>query len=365
MSYTIIPNPMELITSPSTMEKQYIVLIPTFERLIHNNIDSLIDRMGDHDVLVMQTASTQQQWPLVIRTELFLTHPLPTIDELPFEDALLAKWLCRIPTSSVKRTADRLTRTSTQFNTTEQKIKQSILTKFTPPKIKPLPTVGVMLSVLNAERWIRNALSSIADQTVRADHVFVVDDGSTDNTVREILNMTERFPSFTLLRIPTNIGKARALNELLHYVECTWLIELDGDDWLDADAIESTKEIGQQLPERTGAFYGNLRYWKGEDMMSYKRHVKGFPVHSPNELLGYPLPLGPRVYRTTSLLSLGGYPVIDFEQGRLYEDISLLKKFLAADSLHYVDCTFYNVRQHKQSITKRNHSKWNDFKDYL
>ncbi|GAK12655.1 hypothetical protein [Geomicrobium sp. JCM 19039] len=129
MSYTIISNPMELITSPSTLEKQYIVLIPTFERLIHNNIDSLVDRMGDHDVLVMQTASTQQLWPLVLRSELLMTHPLPTIDELPFEDALLAKWLCRIPTSSVKRTADRLTRTSTQFNTTEQKIKTISLNK--------------------------------------------------------------------------------------------------------------------------------------------------------------------------------------------------------------------------------------------
>jgi len=40
---------------------------------------------------------------------------------------------------------------------------------------------------------------------------------------------------------------------------------------------------------------------------------KGKPVNNHKELLSYIFPLGPRVYRTSALTEIKGFPAINFE----------------------------------------------------
>jgi hypothetical protein len=79
------------------------------------------------------------------------------------------------------------------------------------------------------------------------------------------------------------------------------------------------------------------------------------------EVLSYKFPLGPRIYRTLSLKENKGFPIIDFEDGRMYEDVSILNHLLRENRLLYKDFTIYNVREHAFSITKKNPSSWSDF----
>ena len=78
-------------------------------------------------------------------------------------------------------------------------------------------------------------------------------------------------------------------------------------------------------------------------------------------MLSYIFPLGPRIYRTFSLKENKGFPIIDFEDGRMYEDVSILNDLLRKNRLLYKDFTIYNVREHELSITKKNPSTWSDF----
>lgn len=93
----------------------------------------------------------------------------------------------------------------------------------------------------------------------------------------------------------------------------------------------------------------------------FKGVSKGVGINNRADLLSYRFPLGPRIYRTFLLKEAGGFPVVAFENGRLYEDVSVLNRLIKNSRFCYRDFTVYNVREHKESITKNNDSKWNDF----
>ncbi len=46
------------------------------------------------------------------------------------------------------------------------------------------PLVSILIPAYNAERWIENTIKSALEQTWQRNEVIVVDDGSTDRTLR-------------------------------------------------------------------------------------------------------------------------------------------------------------------------------------
>jgi hypothetical protein len=113
--------------------------------------------------------------------------------------------------------------------------------------------------------------------------------------------------------------------------------------------------------------YGNWRYWNQNSIgeIEFSKIRQGKTINNREELLTYPFPLGPRIYRTSALMEGEGFPIIDFEEGRLYEDVSVLVQLFKKHKFLYENFTIYNVRKHDNSITKKNHSKWNDFRKFL
>src|SRR5437879_10784631 len=73
-----------------------------------------------------------------------------------------------------------------------------------------MTAVSVVIPAFNAERYIGEALGSIRDQTLPDVEVILVDDGSTDGTLRE----AERFANsldLTIVR-QANAGPSAARN---------------------------------------------------------------------------------------------------------------------------------------------------------
>lgn len=141
-----------------------------------------------------------------------------------------------------------------------------------------------------------------------------------------------------------------------------FILELDADDWLDPDAVSNIKKRMANLSENVSVLYGNLRKWKqlAGDIL-FKGTAKGRHIHGRADLLSYRFPLGPRIYRTSALKRIGGFPVITFKEGKLFEDVSVLNQLIQSDRFQYHDFTVYNVREHKESITRTSRSDWNEF----
>ncbi|MFF4614936.1 glycosyltransferase family 2 protein [Nonomuraea jabiensis] len=93
-------------------------------------------------------------------------------------------------------------------------------------------TLSVVVPVLNGERYIADALSSLC-RNARHDFEFiVVNDGSTDATGDIVDDFTRELPGLTMLRNPAPVGLADARNTGLSAASGRYVTFMDADDWL-------------------------------------------------------------------------------------------------------------------------------------
>lgn len=94
--------------------------------------------------------------------------------------------------------------------------------------------LSVIVPVYNGEKYIKDCLESIINQTYRDLQIIVVNDGSTDNTeaiVREIVDNDSRVQLIN----KENGGVSSARNLGLEYAKNEFLTFVDSDDTLDID----------------------------------------------------------------------------------------------------------------------------------
>ncbi|SFB05821.1 Glycosyl transferase family 2 [Lentibacillus halodurans] len=300
------------------------------------------------------------QHPLLVRTSFLKEHPLMSSSELPFKEMLFPVWLSRVENSK-KHFKEGLIKEARKSNARNTIEKQTIIQKYQLEKVKTHhPSLSIIMSAYNMAAYVQTAVVSSLLQNEQPEQLLIMDDGSIDSTHQRLLYYHDdrRVKVFR----KKNGGKARALNELLPYVTTDFILELDADDWLDPDAVSVINKHLADLPNDVSVLYGNLRKWKQlKDDVLFKGIAKGNFIRGRKDLLSYRFPLGPRVYRTSSLKKADGFPVIDFADGRLYEDVSVLNRLISNGRFLYRDFTVYNVREHKESITKQNHVSWEKF----
>lgn len=96
-----------------------------------------------------------------------------------------------------------------------------------------LPSVSVIVPFRNAEEALARALKSIADQDFVDWEVVLVDDAYTDGSPEVAARWVAGDPRFRLLRMPHNLGAARARNSGIRAARGRWIAFLDADDqWL-------------------------------------------------------------------------------------------------------------------------------------
>jgi len=89
-------------------------------------------------------------------------------------------------------------------------------------------TISVLIAVYNAEDTIKAAIESILNQTFRDFEIIVIDDGSTDNTVKIIEELyDERIAIYSNL---TNLGQTKSLNKGIQYCSGEYIARMDADD---------------------------------------------------------------------------------------------------------------------------------------
>ncbi|WP_394223942.1 glycosyltransferase family 2 protein [Priestia aryabhattai] len=302
--------------------------------------------------------------PFFIKTSFLKQNSFFSKYQVPFREAVLPSWLSRLNKSSVVTASDNFISETSKHVPISLLQKLEFIEKYQHEKVQSLvePSISVMIANYNMAEYVEIAINSCFLQSSPIDQILVIDDGSTDHSYKQ-LEKWNYAPNFRLLK-KANGGKARALNDLIPYIQTKFVIELDADDWLDPNAISVIREFLAVLPEDVAVLYGNLKNWRQTslDDIYYRTVKKGKPVKSSQELINYNFPLGPRIYRTSSLKESNGFPVFEFE------DVAVLNKLLKNNRLLYQDFTVYNVREHRSSFTrknKKNHPKWSDFKKYF
>lgn len=336
---------------------EYVLFLYDQDYLNSNITEIQLELNNEKQVMTYQCTikNITIQRPFFIKTYFLKQNIFFQENEVPFKEAILPSWLSLVNHYHLiledRGVISQLSKDASTSNVEKIKFIEKYQSKV--PNQIAQPSVAVMVSNYNMANYVGTAINSCFLQNSPPEQVLVVDDGSTDESYK-VLEKWIYHPQFKLLT-KKNGGKARALNELLPYIETDFIVELDADDWLDPDAIFVIRDYLRSLADDVAVLYGNLRAWKqvSPGKIKYKGIRKGSQVLNKTELLSYTFPLGPRIYRTLSLKENKGFPIIDFEDGRMYEDVSILNYLLRENRLLYKDFTIYNVREHAFSITKK------------
>lgn len=124
------------------------------------------------------------------------------------------------------------------------------------------PVVSVVVPTYNRERTIRRAITSVLSQTGVALELIVVDDASTDNTVRLIEDLLED-DRVRLVRNPKTAGGAAARNRGLELARGEFIAFQDSDDeWLADKLSLQVSDIRLRGAEYAGNFTSFIRVAK-------------------------------------------------------------------------------------------------------
>ena len=94
--------------------------------------------------------------------------------------------------------------------------------------------VSVIIPVYNTEQYLEECLNSLLEQTLDDIEILVVDDGSTDGSLRIAKEFEAANPSKISVLTKQNGGQASARNMALKHATGEYLGFVDSDDWVDA-----------------------------------------------------------------------------------------------------------------------------------
>ena len=113
--------------------------------------------------------------------------------------------------------------------------------------------VSVIVPAYNAEKYIEKCIDSLIFQTYLNIEIIVVDDGSTDKTY----DILQNYKNIEIIHSKQS-GVSSARNKGLDIATGDYIMFLDSDDYLDADAIETLVNLSAEYD--TDIIHFPLRY---------------------------------------------------------------------------------------------------------
>ena len=97
--------------------------------------------------------------------------------------------------------------------------------------------ISIIVPIYNVEKYLRQCLDSIQNQTYQNFECLLINDGSPDNSAdicREYVEKDSRFRYFE----KENGGLSDARNHGIRQSKGSYLTFVDSDDWLENDALQ-------------------------------------------------------------------------------------------------------------------------------
>jgi len=130
------------------------------------------------------------------------------------------------------------------------------------------PVVSVILPVYNSEKYIREAIQCVLNQTFRDFELLVFDDASTDGTLSVLKSIEDE--RFRLIIKGKNTGYTQSLVAGVEMAQGKYIARMDSDDQLDSDRFRLQVEWLENHPDigivgtyaQTIVETGNAQIWE-------------------------------------------------------------------------------------------------------
>lgn len=90
-------------------------------------------------------------------------------------------------------------------------------------------TISIVMPVYNSEKFLRESIESILNQTYKDFEFIIINDGSTDNSLK-IINKYSEIDNRIIMISRENKGLVYSLNEGMHVAKYDYIARMDADD---------------------------------------------------------------------------------------------------------------------------------------
>ena len=206
--------------------------------------------------------------------------------------------------------------------------------------------ISVIIPVYNVEKYLRECLESVANQTLHEDmEVIIINDGSTDNSQKIIDEYVEKYPTVFKSFVKENGGQGDARNYGLNYATGEYLSFVDSDDVIRTDMYE---KLYNKAKEKDYDIVMCDIQWFYEDGRREQRNMipsflKGLTVE--NYILSDPSPCN-KIFKRKIWVDNN----INFPTKIWYEDFAIIPTLIKyGNRLAYIEEELYFYRQRENS----------------
>ena len=107
--------------------------------------------------------------------------------------------------------------------------------------------ISVVMPVYNCEKYLSYSIESILSQSFKAFELIIVDDGSSDNSMKIIQSYKDK--RVKVIDNQKNIGVTKSLNRAIHYSKGQYIARMDADDISLVDRLEKQFNFMENNPK--------------------------------------------------------------------------------------------------------------------
>jgi len=209
--------------------------------------------------------------------------------------------------------------------------------------------VAVLVSLYNYEKYICEALDSIAAQTLSDIELIVCNDCSTDSSVAVVLEWMQRhrqrFSRLALIENDSNSGLAATRNASVAFATAPYIFILDADNMIYPACLERSLEVLDEAAADAAFVYAQREMFNHSDTFGHS--LENLEDWDP-QLFSHGNYIDAMVlHKKSALDAVGGYTADDWF-GRLgWEDYELWLKYIRAG--------FYGIKINQPLIRYRYH----------
>ncbi|MCB0631526.1 MAG: glycosyltransferase [Saprospiraceae bacterium] len=200
----------------------------------------------------------------------------------------------------------------------------------------------VYITNYNYGNYIRKAIESVFQQSFQDLELLIIDDGSTDDSRNIIEQYADR--ANVLVIYQQNKGLNITNNIALQLARSRYIMRLDADDYLKADALEKMVEVLEGNPEIGLVFPDYYLVDKDEHILA---EIKRHDFDKEVSLLDQPAHGACTMIRTDFLRNVGGYD----EAYSCQDGYELWIKFATKYPVANIREPLFFYRQHGENLT--------------
>ncbi|HIP33763.1 MAG TPA: glycosyltransferase family 2 protein, partial [Bacteroidia bacterium] len=131
------------------------------------------------------------------------------------------------------------------------------------------PHITIAISTYNVEKYIRDSLLCIINQSLKNIEIICIDDASTDNTLKIIQKFAVNDHRIKVISKIKNEGLSVSRNKALELAKGKYITFVDGDDLMDLNLFKKAFNLAEKNKSDL-VIWDHLTFWNSANIKNLK-----------------------------------------------------------------------------------------------